>query len=1075
MQEDAIYKVGIEGEEEVKAGLDGITKHVKKVSSDISGQFKSAGESMKNIGKDMSVKVTAPIVAGLGLAGKSAMDFESTMANMSTLISGDSTQAIAELEQGILDMSSSMPKSAGELGAAAYDVLSAGVQGSANQLKVLEASGKLATAGLGDTAGGVDIMTSAINAFGLDAGNADQIADVLFKTVKNGKCFAKGTKIMMADGTLKSVEDIKVGEQIMGDDSTPRNVLALGRGKEMMYKVTNRDGSEYIVNASHLLAVQTPYKKTTITAEEFYNSSNYVKRDYKGYKTEVNFPERNDTYEVDPRYLGIWLGDGHSACARVTTMDEQIIQYIHWYADELGLGVQVSEMENNNSDTFAISTLRDQKPISLTEKLRDIGVLNNKHIPEKYKLANEQVRYEVLAGLIDTDGWSEGNRQIGYVSKLEMLADDVQFLARSLGFFVSKRIKRVSGRNYYELRITGDIEKIPCLLRRKIEVDDCKHKNPLIGRIKVERLGVDNYYGFEIDGNHLFVLGDFTVTHNTTVDQMAQAFGATAPTLAAAGISLEDFSAATAALTTTGTPASQAQNQLRASVVALSKPTEDMKKLFDKMGKESMKQMVDEGMNMGEIFQEIEKAAGGNAETMIKAYGSVEAYNAAIGVGSGVNEAYVSTLDDMTEGANAVDEAFEKQKETAKSQMQLMQNEIQKVMITIGNEVLPILIDVLKEVQPIIVSLGQKFSELSPGVKKVIIIVGALIAAIGPIMMVLGPIISGIGTLIGVFTSMGAVLAVVKGAFIAIAGAISLPIVAIIAIVGALVYLQVKFNIFGKLLDLVKGWFTSLAKKFTEVGEDISEFASKAWDSIKGMVSNIGSAIGEFVVDLVLKFIEMHTKISETIAMWVMNIIFKVSEMINTFVAKIVAFVAQIIGFYANLAVSVVNKIVELRDGVINKVVEMVTTFVSKITELVSSVKSGLSGLYQIGVDAMQGFYDGIRNKLTEVVNLVKDKINAIKRKFKEALKMRSPSKVMEQYGQWTGEGFKIGLDKSIDKVDPIMNRLPNQMAGGVTNNTRNNLDININIKGAGDGVNGLAEKIRNEIENIFIDVNRGI
>ena len=52
-----------------------------------------------------------------------------------------------------------------------------------------------------------------------------------------GKCLGKGTPILMYDGIIKNVEDIVLGDKIMGDDSNPRNVLSLARGREMMYKI----------------------------------------------------------------------------------------------------------------------------------------------------------------------------------------------------------------------------------------------------------------------------------------------------------------------------------------------------------------------------------------------------------------------------------------------------------------------------------------------------------------------------------------------------------------------------------------------------------------------------------------------------------------------------------------------------------------------------------------------------------------------------------------------------------------------------------------------------------------------
>src|SRR3990167_10478773 len=72
-----------------------------------------------------------------------------------------------------------------------------------------------------------------------------------------GKCLAKNTPIIMYDGSMKFVQDIKIGEEIMGDDSTPRKILSLARGHEMMYKIEQNCGySEYVVNESHILSLK---------------------------------------------------------------------------------------------------------------------------------------------------------------------------------------------------------------------------------------------------------------------------------------------------------------------------------------------------------------------------------------------------------------------------------------------------------------------------------------------------------------------------------------------------------------------------------------------------------------------------------------------------------------------------------------------------------------------------------------------------------------------------------------------------------------------------------------------------
>ena len=72
-----------------------------------------------------------------------------------------------------------------------------------------------------------------------------------------GKCLAKGTPVMMYDRSVKNVEHIVVGDLIMGDDMRSRRVLSLARGREKMYKISQKDsGWFYVVNESHILSLK---------------------------------------------------------------------------------------------------------------------------------------------------------------------------------------------------------------------------------------------------------------------------------------------------------------------------------------------------------------------------------------------------------------------------------------------------------------------------------------------------------------------------------------------------------------------------------------------------------------------------------------------------------------------------------------------------------------------------------------------------------------------------------------------------------------------------------------------------
>ena len=73
---------------------------------------------------------------------------------------------------------------------------------------------------------------------------------------EEGKCFAKDTPVLMYDGSAKMIQDIVVGDEVMGDDSTARKVLGLGRGKEMMYDIVPTKGMTWGCNESHILSLR---------------------------------------------------------------------------------------------------------------------------------------------------------------------------------------------------------------------------------------------------------------------------------------------------------------------------------------------------------------------------------------------------------------------------------------------------------------------------------------------------------------------------------------------------------------------------------------------------------------------------------------------------------------------------------------------------------------------------------------------------------------------------------------------------------------------------------------------------
>ena len=339
-------------------------------------------------------------------------------------------------------------------------------------------------------------------------------------------CLKNGTRIVMANGKLKKIEDILIGDQVMGPDSTPRNVLRKFTGTAPLYKITQSNADCYTVTGNHLIALKRRGNSgrypnmdnfQTIKASELATKSEKFNEVFGGYKAGcIHLGER--PIEIDPYFLGMWLGDGHKDGCRITTADQEIIQFCWEYAAKLGLRCNISqEHATSGIPTPAVRVALSSAECGLNRKnpllnsLRAAGVLNNKHIPEDYLLNSESNRLKLLAGLLDTDGCWSGNRFI-YSSTLEILADNVKQLANHLGFRTAQR--RNSQDTAWDITIGGDTWRIPTKIARKKSIPRNLGRCRLNSTLKSTPVDIGDFTGIEVDGDNLFLLEDGTVLHN---------------------------------------------------------------------------------------------------------------------------------------------------------------------------------------------------------------------------------------------------------------------------------------------------------------------------------------------------------------------------------------------------------------------------------------------------------------------------------------------------------------------------------------------------------------------------------
>lgn len=311
--------------------------------------------------------------------------------------------------------------------------------------------------------------------------------------IKNGSgiiksctgCHRKGQGILMFDGSIKAVEDVEVGDKLMGPDSLPRTVMRLCRGIDKMVKVKPAEGESFVVNEGHILSLKKTRKLASdesdgsiidVKVSDWKQWTSHNKNLYKLFRVPVDF-KKNTELEVDPYSLGLFLGN--------------------------------SSVDITNNLRIALSKLNLAEADS-----------EGKFIPDIYKTSSRNQRLELLAGLMDSCG-SLSYNAFDYKSNSIRLASDVAFLARSVGLaaYISKCNKDYTSDGYtdscYRVDISGDCSIIPNRIGRKKASKRVQNKDVLVTEFTIEDLGYEEYFGFHLDGDHRYLLDDFTVTHNS--------------------------------------------------------------------------------------------------------------------------------------------------------------------------------------------------------------------------------------------------------------------------------------------------------------------------------------------------------------------------------------------------------------------------------------------------------------------------------------------------------------------------------------------------------------------------------
>jgi len=383
-----------------------------------------------------------------------------------------------------------------------------------------------------------------------------------------GKALRNGTPVLTRYGWC-NIENFRPGYKVYGRNGTEETVTGVfPQGERECYRFKFNDGSFIDSDEDHIWTIQTAeqmYKKRSghgalnPTYKKWinYTTKEIVDRFGVGRVTKIPPKTPNcqpiqmpyQSTKIDPYILGLLLGDGSigGGSPSISTSDDEIKQsfiekgYIlkhgggyDWristkpekvvYPCKIRIGVWVKG--------YTTHTAPPEEHLRLKTHLKYMGLWGkksgDKFIPENYLFNTEYIRTEILRGLMDTDGSIDKNGAIEFSSISKQLAEDVRFLARSLGGRVTIRkrksyscnngIKKRCNDSYrVNIKINGVlIFKLKRKLERQQKLINKKTNERRIREI--EYIGKHQTTCIKTSARDgLFIAKDFIVTHNTAV------------------------------------------------------------------------------------------------------------------------------------------------------------------------------------------------------------------------------------------------------------------------------------------------------------------------------------------------------------------------------------------------------------------------------------------------------------------------------------------------------------------------------------------------------------------------------
>ena len=565
-------------------------------------------------------------------------------------------------------------------------------------------------------------------------------------------------------------------------------------------------------------------------------------------------------------------------------------------------------------------------------------------------------------------------------------------------------------------------------------------------------------------GHFADVLAAASSNANTNVSMMGETFKYCAPIAGSLGFSVEDTAEAIGLMANAGIKSTQAGTSLRTIMTNLSG---EVKICGDSIGEVTIATSNADGSmrDLSDILADCRIAFAGLSESeKAAAAESLVGKNAMSGFLALMNagEGDINKLSGAIDGCDgAAQKMADTMNNNLEGQLTILKSALEELAISFGQLLIPALREVVEWLQGFVGFLNS----LPEGVKKTIMMIALVAAALGPILIIIGKVVSAIGTIMTIVPKVAGVINVVKGAFAALnatmlANPIVLIIAAIAALVAAFIYLwnncdgfrQFWIDLWENIKQIAVAVWEGLKTFFTAAWQAISTTAQTIWNGIKNFFSALWEGIKTIfttVLNVIKTIVTTYFNVYKTIITTVFNAI---KTVITTVLGAIQTVITTVWNTIKNVFTTVLNIIKSVVSGAFNAMWNSIKNTISGIVNTikmgfnnaVNFIKNLASSAFSWGADIINGIVNGIRSCIGKIKDTVGDVAETIRSFLHFSVPDEGP---LTDYESWMPD-FMSGLAKGIEKskgmvkdavsglaadmvVSPQMNAGQMAMAGG--------------------------------------------